>query len=761
MGGHPNFGPLAQIISDGMDYRYSRSITDEERTLERTALLARGNHKSAKDEPEQIERLLKKEVDHGFAIPVPIDVVSRIKNSSVQPLGLAKQFGLSSDGTRKIKYRMTQDLSYSHTKTAKGLPVSVNSRIDMDAYPEMIFGWCLLRIIHLIISLRLHYPQTRILISKYDYSDAYRRMAHSASAAAQTIAASAGLAFIALRLTFGGSPNPPSWILFSEMVTDLANEIAQCDKWEPSALHSPAQPLAPAPIRLPDSIPIAQASPLGVIPPPAPHGRVDGFIDDLINVFPDTEENCARLPHVVPLAIHATSRPHAGHDVEPVPRRPLLSDEKLIAEGAPEEIQVVLGWELDCRRLLAALPSDKFDAWTTAILAIIKREHCSRQDLETIIGRLNHVSFIIPLARHFLSRLWALLNKNSKARIRLSAEVIEDLKLWLAFLRSARTGISMNLIVTRQPSRLCFSDSCPYGIGGWNTRGRAWRIRIPKTSVLYGNKKINNLLEFIGMAINILLEIKFEPATTEDGGFPCILALGDSTSAIGWLHRTSSLDPSNPCHHAHLQVARHVASVLMHSNACLASQHIKGDENLIADLLSFTSQERAGGKNHPIAYDDPSDDELTSRFHLHFASQIPQGFKISQLPNELLSWVSHILQTAALSLTPSKKEATKIATESGDAGNTFAQKQVEEVTPSSLLFQTTSAISTSDPFSPATVPAAGPSRESFLACVRNQWSQALCAKPQATWLRRFGQICTQAPCTSRELPTCIPVPKDC
>jgi hypothetical protein len=197
----------------------------------------------------------------------------------------------------------------------------------------------------------------------------------------------------------------------------------------------------------------------------------------------------------------------------------------------------------------------------------------------------------------------------------------------------------------------------------------------------------------------------------------------------------------------------------MRHNSCLASQHIKGDENVIADLLSFTSQERAGGKNHPIAYDDPSDDELTSRFHLHFASQIPQGFKIAPLPNELLSWVSQILQTAALSLTPNKKEAMKTATESGDAGNTFAPKQVEEVTPSSLLFQTTSVTSTSDPFSPATVPADGPSKESFLECVRNQWSQALCAKPQATWLRRFGQICTQAPCTSRERPTCVPVPK--
>jgi hypothetical protein len=144
-------------------------------------------------------------------------------------------------------------------------------------------------------------------------------------------------------------------------------------------------------------------------------------------------------------------------------------------------------------------------------------------------------------------------------------------------------------------------------------------MQIPLMSILYGNKKVNNLLEFLGMAINILLEVHFEPTTIEDGEFPCILVLGDSTSAIGWLHRTSSLDYQNLCHHAHLQVARHLASVLMDRNACLASQHIKDDENVIADLLSFTSQERAGGKNHPIAYDDPPDDELTNRFHLHFA----------------------------------------------------------------------------------------------------------------------------------------------
>jgi hypothetical protein len=82
MGSHLNFEPLAQIVSNGMYYRYSRTMVDAERTLKRTSLLVRSNHKSANDEPDQIDRLLKKEVYHGFAIPVPIDEVGKIKLSA-------------------------------------------------------------------------------------------------------------------------------------------------------------------------------------------------------------------------------------------------------------------------------------------------------------------------------------------------------------------------------------------------------------------------------------------------------------------------------------------------------------------------------------------------------------------------------------------------------------------------------------------------------------------------------------------------------
>ena len=86
----------------------------------------------------------------------------------------------------------------------------------------------------------------------------------------------------------------------------------------------------------------------------------------------------------------------------------------------------------------------------------------------------------------------------------------------------------MNLLVTREPDKVCWSDTCPLGKEGYILSGRAWRLRIPDTSPIHGNKVINNLLEFLGMAINIWLS-----CLDSDGCESCILAIGDNTSAIG------------------------------------------------------------------------------------------------------------------------------------------------------------------------------------------------------------------------------------
>ncbi|KAI2498100.1 hypothetical protein MHU86_16410 [Fragilaria crotonensis] len=169
--------------------------------------------------------------------------------------------------------------------------------------------------------------------------------------------------------------------------------------------------------------------------------------------------------------MHVTSRPHAGDEEEPVPRRPILSQPKLIAEGRPEEVQTVLGWRLDTRRLEIALPKDKYVAWLGDIKKIRGISGCTHAELETLVGRLNHTAYILPNARHFLNRIRAGLHRRPNGGVKgrglkMGAEAMEDLALWEDFLSDAHAGVSMNLLVTRTPNKVCWSDACPYGSGG-------------------------------------------------------------------------------------------------------------------------------------------------------------------------------------------------------------------------------------------------------------------------------------------------------
>jgi hypothetical protein len=96
---HPGFEELAKVLTYGMDYRYREELTDDERLEEMLANLHRGNHKSAQDESGQIAKVLKKDVDHGFAWVIPKRLVPLIPGSMVQSLGLVKQWTLDETGT--------------------------------------------------------------------------------------------------------------------------------------------------------------------------------------------------------------------------------------------------------------------------------------------------------------------------------------------------------------------------------------------------------------------------------------------------------------------------------------------------------------------------------------------------------------------------------------------------------------------------------------------------------------------------------------
>ena len=163
---------------------------------------------------------------------------------------------------------------------------------------------------------------------------------------------------IALRATFGGSPNPKEWSIISESVCDLANAIMNDPDWDTNILHSPLQNRVPPDTLLPDNIPIAQALPTIVSPPLSMFAKNDIYIDDNVTVALDTACCRYRARAGVLLAIHTAGR--TPQEIEPLTRTHLASIAKLTAEGRLEELKTTLGWDINTRSLTVSLPSHKY-----------------------------------------------------------------------------------------------------------------------------------------------------------------------------------------------------------------------------------------------------------------------------------------------------------------------------------------------------------------------------------------------------------------
>ena len=122
-------------------------------------------------------------------------------------------------------------------------------------------------------------------------------------------------------------------------------------------------------------------------------------MDNIVKVFVARWDIIKRNAASVPLAMHVSMRPLAKD--EPVPRKETLSLTKLLLEGSPSERMIVLGWMIDTQRLLLQLPKDKYDCWKKEIRDLLADPKISRENLESLIGKLVHAAYVIPLTHHF------------------------------------------------------------------------------------------------------------------------------------------------------------------------------------------------------------------------------------------------------------------------------------------------------------------------------------------------------------------------
>ena len=133
-----------------------------------------------------------------------------------------------------------------------------------------------------------------------------------------------------------------------------------------------------------------------------------GYIDDSITAAVDNNDNLKRAQNAIPLVTYVSFRPVSQN--ETVERDDAISERKLKGDGTPSEKKIILGWMLDTRALRIYLPVDKAIFWSSEIDRLLQENYkIKTKEMESTIGRLDHVGYIIPHGRYFLNKLRKLL----------------------------------------------------------------------------------------------------------------------------------------------------------------------------------------------------------------------------------------------------------------------------------------------------------------------------------------------------------------
>ena len=352
----------------------------------------------------------------------------------------------------------------------------------------------------------------------------------------------------------------------------------------------------------------------------------DGFIDDgacAVLASPSNSRMVARGAQAALMSLFLVFRPLAAA-LEPIKRPNAPSLRKLEAEGMLREVITFLGWKIDTRAFTISLPEDKWINWRNEITMCLTRPHVTPEVLASLVGRLNHVCFVIPDARHFMNHLQKMkqVAEDRGRSIQISLGAKKDLQLWLQFLEYAASGISINLVVFRKPTLQSLSDASPWGIGGLSpTTLVGWRHEFTE---LKQRSFTMNCKEHIGVVVDSIIQAKYD---TSKADFPCYLHRSDNTSAVGWMHKSNHDPDEAPIHNA---ISRFHASFMMSRKACHYSQHLPGIENVVTDCLS---------RDFHL-----SDAQITAMLTSVHPSLTNLGIKIVQVPEEVTSWIASLAQ---------------------------------------------------------------------------------------------------------------------
>jgi hypothetical protein len=286
-----------------------------------------------------------------------------------------------------------------------------------------------------------------------------------------------------------------------------------------------------------------------------------------------------------------------------------------------------LGYCLDSRRLRVEWPDDK-QASLRLIVEEWLRNRSARTPIEiaTALGLIRHGAFLCPLGEFLSIRLQltlsaaiidggpsALASKPwwKRQRIHIPSEIYaSDITMIAHSLQPTATGETtvwsrpIALLVQREWTCQVLSDAAYSGIGGWSpTLKFMWRVtREQLVEAGFNMKAIGadgeaariaaddnslhiNVLEFVGIIINIWFTIIYTRRDPEKLGGHIVSVIADNTSALSWFRHASR---------SHRPAVRNLAflchCLIIFSQTSdftkFEGTHIPGKTNCEADALS-------------------------------------------------------------------------------------------------------------------------------------------------------------------------------
>jgi hypothetical protein len=179
------------------------------------------------------------------------------------------------------------------------------------------------------------------------------------------------------------------------------------------------------------------------------------YLDDFVIIGPPHSPQCAHSLVILDKVCSTLNIPMASHKRE-----------------GPSTCITILGIEIDTVSGQLRLPADKLTRLCSLLHDWGNKRACSRKELESLIGLLNHACKVVRSGRAFLRRMIDLLHAvhQSQPLIRLNLGFRSDLAWWNTFI-TEWNGVSFLAPPTHLPQLELTTDASGlWGCGAWHHR---------------------------------------------------------------------------------------------------------------------------------------------------------------------------------------------------------------------------------------------------------------------------------------------------